>query len=81
MPIYDSERGMLTPDEPSSDTDPGTPAGGGRVIHQQDDPQLFERIESLMSEGATEMELEGKVYNIARDKDDRGETYVLTPKN
>jgi hypothetical protein len=34
-----------------------------------------------MFEGATEMELEGKVYNIVRDKDDRGETYVLTAKN
>jgi hypothetical protein len=80
MPICESERGMLTPDEPGCGTDTRTPAEVvGSSISKT--TQLFEHIENLMFEGATELELEGNVYNIARDKDDRDEIYVLTPKN
>ena len=58
-----------------------TRTGDERHVYQEDEPELFEHIEGLMFAGDTEMELDGVVYNIARDRGDRGEFYVLTPES
>lgn len=55
-----------------------------RRLRQQDDPELYEHLHNLMFSGATEVELEGTTYNVARDTDDAasgvgGEVFVLTP--
>lgn len=50
-----------------------------RRVHQQDDPDLYEHLQSLMFSGATEVELEGVTYNVARDTDEAGGEFVLTP--
>lgn len=49
-------------------------------MRRKDDPELFEHLESLMFSGATEVEVDGRTYNAARDKDEHGdEFFVLTP--
>lgn len=55
--------------------------GDERHVYQGDEPELFEHIEGLMFAGDTELELEGVLYTIARDRGDRGEFYVLTPES
>lgn len=49
-------------------------------LYQQEEPELFEHIDGLMFAGDTEMELEGVVYTIARNEDEGGYFYVLTPE-
>lgn len=57
-----------------------TRAHSERQVRQQDDPELFEHLENLMFSGATEIEIEGQNYNVARDEDAQGdETFILTP--
>ena len=46
-------------------------------VYQSGFPELFERLENLTFEGDTEVELDGVVYNVARDTDPEGEFYVL----
>lgn len=49
-------------------------------VFQSKDPELYERLENLMFEGATEIELDGQAYNVARDQ--RGgerEVFILMP--
>lgn len=57
-----------------------TQAGDERHVYQQDEPELFEHLDGLMFAGDTEIELEGVVYAIARDKTEQGYFYVLTPE-
>lgn len=52
-----------------------------RVL-QTKEPELYERLENLMFEGETVLELDGQAYNVARDHDrdhDEGEVFILTP--
>lgn len=57
-----------------------TQYGDERHVRQDDEPELFEHLESLMFSGATEVEVDGRTYNAARDKDENGnEFFVLTP--
>ena len=57
-----------------------TQYGNERHVRRDNDPELFEHLESLMFSGATEVEVDGRTYNAARDKDEDGnEFFVLTP--
>lgn len=50
-----------------------------RVL-QSEEPELYERLENLMFEGETVLELDGQTYNVARDRDSgEGEVFILTP--
>jgi hypothetical protein len=54
---------------------------GERRVFKEDDPDLYEHLESVMFSGGTHVELDGQTYNLARDHDERGNTfYVLTPE-
>ncbi len=46
-------------------------------VYQSSLPELFERLENLTFEGEREVELDGVVYNVARDTDPDGEFYIL----
>lgn len=49
-----------------------------RVLQSQE-PELYERLEKLMFEGETVLELDGRTYNVARDHDSsEGEVFILT---
>jgi hypothetical protein len=49
-------------------------------VFQSEDPELYERLENLMFEGATEIELDGRVYNVARDQGSgEREVFILMP--
>lgn len=57
-----------------------TQYGNERHVRRDNDPELFEHLESLMFSGATDVEVDGRTYNAARDKDENGdEFFVLTP--
>ena len=57
-----------------------TQYGNERHVRRDSDPELFEHLESLMFSGATEVEVDDRTYNAARDKDKYGnEFFVLTP--
>ncbi len=57
-----------------------TQSGTERHVYKQREPELYEHLEGLMFSGATEVEVEGRNYNAARDKDeDGGEFFVLVP--
>jgi hypothetical protein len=46
-------------------------------VYQSGFPELFERLENLTFEGDITVELDGVVYNVARDTDTKGEFYLL----
>jgi hypothetical protein len=75
MPIYDSERGMVTPDE--EDCDAGKPSENERRVYRNDDPQLYERLERLMLTDDSEIEVDGRTYRAAQDKDEDGIGYYI----
>ena len=50
-----------------------------RVL-QGEEPELYERLENLMFEGETVLELDAQTYNVARDRNSAGEEFfILTP--
>ena len=50
-----------------------------RVL-QREEPELYERLEDLMFEGETVLELDAQTYNVARDRNSaEGEFFILTP--
>jgi hypothetical protein len=46
-------------------------------VYQSNFPELFERLENLTFEGDITVELDGVVYNVARDTDTKGEFHLL----
>ena len=46
-----------------------------RRVYQQDDPELFEKIENLVFASQLEVELDGVRYSIARSDDDAAGYY------
>lgn len=52
-----------------------------RRVFRNDDPELYEHLESVMFSGGTHVELDGNSYNLARDQDAQGNNcFVLTPE-
>ena len=51
-----------------------------RRVYQQDDPELFKKIESLILASRLEAEVDGVLYSITRSDDDAaGYYYRLIP--
>lgn len=51
-----------------------------RRVYQQDDPELFEQIETLVFASQLDIEIDGVQYTIARSDDDAaGYYYRLIP--
>ncbi len=51
-----------------------------RRVYQQDDPELFEKIENLVFASQLEAEIDGVQYSITRSDDDAaGYYYRLVP--
>lgn len=51
-----------------------------RRVYQQDDPELFEKIENLVLASQLEAEIDGVQYSITRSDDDAaGYYYRLIP--
>jgi hypothetical protein len=47
-------------------------------VWQQDAPVLFGQIKGKLLAGDTTVTLNDKSYNVIKDKDERGDFYVLT---
>lgn len=51
-----------------------------RRVYKDRDPDLYEEIEGTMFSGGTEVKLECKRFNVARDHDEEDKEYfILTP--
>lgn len=51
-----------------------------RRVYQDRDPNLYEELEGTMFSGGTEVQVEGKRFNVARDRDEEDKAYfILTP--
>ncbi len=49
-------------------------------IYKDNDPEFYEKLESTMFSGGTEVQVEGQHFNIARDRDEEDKAYfILTP--
>jgi hypothetical protein len=50
-----------------------------RFVYEDSDKELYEKVESILFSGGTEVEVDGRRYNAARDRDgDDREYFVLT---
>lgn len=52
----------------------------GRHVWQQDAPVLFGQIKGKLLAGNSTVTLNDKSYSVVRDRDGRGDFYVLTPE-
>lgn len=51
-----------------------------RRVYRESDPELYEEIEGTMFSGGAEVRLEGRRFNVARDRDEEDKAYfILTP--
>lgn len=51
-----------------------------RRVYQDRDPNLYEELEGTMFSGGTKVQVEGKRFNVARDRDEEDKAYfILTP--
>jgi hypothetical protein len=52
----------------------------GRHVWQQDAPILFGQIKGKLLAGDSAVTLDDKSYSVVKDKDERGDFYVLMPE-
>ncbi len=51
-----------------------------RHVYKDSDPKLYEHLENMSEASVGTVKLEGKTYNLAKDKDENSVTYfILVP--